>query len=131
VWEDLRVPVVDVPSLPVVEPRPGWRARFFHSGQMTFAYYEIAADSTVHVHRHEEEEVWHLLDGELEISLSGNTCRLNPGQAVVVPAGEHHGIRALCASRVIVVDHPVRASVGGLDTVALSPGRATRARVET
>jgi mannose-6-phosphate isomerase-like protein (cupin superfamily) len=131
VWEDLSVPVVDVPSLPVVEPRPGWRARFFHSGHMTFAYYEIAADSTVHVHQHHEEEVWHLLEGELEISLSGDTRRLHPGQAVVVAADEHHGVRALRASRAIVVDHPVRASVGGLDTGATSPGRATRARVET
>jgi mannose-6-phosphate isomerase-like protein (cupin superfamily) len=130
VWEDLRVPVVDVPSLPVVEPRPGWRAQFFHSGHMTFAYYEIAAGSNVHVHHHDEEEVWHLLDGELEISVSGSPHRLHPGQAVVVPAGEHHGVRALRASRAIVVDHPVRTSVGGLDTGAPTPGRATRARVE-
>lgn len=43
---------------------------------------------------------------------------LMPGQAAVVPAGEHHGVRAVLASRVIVVDYPVRASVGGADTGA-------------
>jgi quercetin dioxygenase-like cupin family protein len=118
VWKDAPVPVVDVPSLPIREPRDGWRGQFFHTEHMTFAYYAIAADASVHVHHHDQEEVWHLLEGELEISLSGSTHRLGPGQAAVVPAGEPHGVRAVAASRVIVVDHPVRTSVGGIDTSA-------------
>ncbi len=112
------MPFVDVPSLPILEPRDGWRGQFFHSEHMTFVYYAIAAGSSVHVHHHDEEEVWHLLEGELEISLSGSPHRLQPGQAAVVPAGEHHGVRAVRASRVIVVDYPVRTSVGGVDTDA-------------
>jgi quercetin dioxygenase-like cupin family protein len=118
VWEDAPVPFVDVPSLPTLEPRTGWRGQFFHSEHMTFVYYAIAAGSSVHVHHHDEEEVWHVLEGELEISLSEVTHRLGPGQAAVVPAGEHHGVRAVVASRVIVVDYPVRASVAGVDTGA-------------
>jgi unsaturated pyranuronate lyase len=109
------VPFVDVDRLPVLEPRPGWRGQFFHSAHMTFAYYAIAADADVHLHEHEEEEVWHVLDGELEVWLAGRTDVLRAGQAFVVPAGEKHAIRALGPSRVIVVDHPVRTSVGGLD----------------
>jgi quercetin dioxygenase-like cupin family protein len=112
------MPFVDVPSLPILEPLAGWRGRFFHSKRMTFVYYAIDAGSSVHVHHHDEEEVWHVLEGELEISLSEVTQRLGPGQAAVVPAGERHGVRAVVASRVIVVDHPVRASVGGVDTGA-------------
>jgi quercetin dioxygenase-like cupin family protein len=112
------MPLVDVPSLPILEPRPGWQGRFFHSEHMTFVYYAIAAGSDVHVHHHEEEEVWHVIEGELEISLSGSTHRLRPGQAAVVPGGEPHGVRAIAASRVIVVDHPVRTSGGGVDTGA-------------
>jgi mannose-6-phosphate isomerase-like protein (cupin superfamily) len=109
------MPFVDVPTLPVLEPRAGWRGQFFHSKHMTFVYYAIDADSAVHVHHHDEEEVWHVLEGELEVSLSGVTHRLEPGQAAVVPAGEPHSVRAVRASRVIVVDHPVRTSVGGVE----------------
>ena len=112
------MPIVDVPSLPIVEPKAGWRGQFFHSEHMTFVHYAIDAGSSVHVHHHEEEEVWHVLEGELEISLSEATHRLGPGQAAVVPAGEHHAVRAVRDSRVIVVDYPVRASVGGIDTGA-------------
>ena len=112
------MPFVDVPSLPTLEPKTGWRGQCFHSEHMTFVYYTIAAGSSVHVHHHDEEEVRHLLEGELEFALSGSTHRLQPGQAAVVPGGEHHGVRALRPSRVIVVDYPVRASVAGIDTGA-------------
>jgi mannose-6-phosphate isomerase-like protein (cupin superfamily) len=110
------VPFVDVDRLPVLEPRPGWRGQFFHSAHMTFAYYAIAAGADVHLHEHEEEEAWHVLDGELEVWLARRTDVVRAGQAFVVPAGEKHAIRALGPSRVIVVDHPVRTSVGGLDS---------------
>src|SRR6516225_2937445 len=112
------VPLVDVPSLPILEPRAGWHGQFFHSEHMTFAYYAIAAGSAVHLHDHEEEEVWHVLEGELEISLPDGVHRLHPGQAAIVRGGERHGVRAVRASRVIVVDHPVRATVGGIATRA-------------
>lgn len=112
------MPLVDVPSLSVLEPRAGWRGQFFHSEHMTFAYYAIEAGSDVHVHQHDEEEVWHVLEGELELSLSGDAHSVRAGQAVVVPAGVRHGVRAVVASRVIVVDYPVRTSVGGVKTGA-------------
>ena len=112
------MPFVDPETLPVLEPRPGWRGRFFHSEKMTFAYYEIAADAGVHPHHHPEEEVWHVLEGEVEITLDGSPFVVRPGQAVVVPGGERHEVRALSAARVIVADHPVRTTVGGLDTGA-------------
>jgi quercetin dioxygenase-like cupin family protein len=110
---------VNLDDLPVVEPRPGWRGRFFHSAHMTFAHYEIDPGAGVHAHSHdEEEEVWHVLEGRLEVSLPTGTRVVGAGEAVVVPGGETHSVRAVDASRVLVVDHPVRSSVGGVDTGA-------------
>ena len=107
---------VNLDDLPVVEPRPGWRGRFFHSAHMTFAHYEIDPGAGVHAHSHDEEEVWHVLEGQLEVSLAAGTRVVGAGEAVVVPGGETHSVRALDACRVLVVDHPVRSSVGGVDT---------------
>jgi quercetin dioxygenase-like cupin family protein len=115
-----RMPFVDVDALPIREPRPGWSGRFFHSEHLTFAYYAIEAGAEVHSHEHAQEETWHVLDGELEFTLSEVTRVLGPGQAVVVPAGETHRVRALAPSRAIVVDHPLRASVG--DAATGAPG---------
>lgn len=112
------MPLVEVDHLPILEPRPGWRGQFFHSAHMTFAYYSIDTGASVHEHHHEEEEVWHVLEGELELTLGGSAHRVHAGQAAVVPGGQPHVVRAIRPCRVIVVDHPVRTSVGGLDTSA-------------
>jgi mannose-6-phosphate isomerase-like protein (cupin superfamily) len=62
------VPLIDLDALPILVPRPGWRGRFFHSDHMTFADYAIDPNAAVHPHQHEEEEVWHVLEGELEVT---------------------------------------------------------------
>jgi len=110
------VPFVDPTQLPVKEPRPGWKGRFFHSDHMTFAYYEIAPGSDVHPHRHPQEEVWHVIEGELEMVVDGAACALRPGEAMVVPAEVEHAARTGAGCRAIVVDYPIRESVGGVPT---------------
>jgi quercetin dioxygenase-like cupin family protein len=109
------MPFIDVGELPVKEPRPGWRGRFFHADNMTFAYYEIAAGSDVHLHHHPQEEVWHVIEGDLELVVDGTTRVIGAGQAAIVPTEVVHGARAVSACRAIVVDHPTRDSVGGVD----------------
>jgi quercetin dioxygenase-like cupin family protein len=108
------MPFVDPNELPVREPRPGWRGRFFHSDSMTFAYYEIEAGAEVHEHEHPNEEVWHVVAGVLEMTVGAESRTLRAGEAAVVPAGERHSVRATEPARVIVVDHPRRDSVGGV-----------------
>jgi quercetin dioxygenase-like cupin family protein len=83
------------------------------------AYDSIAPGASVHEHRHEEKEVWNVLEGELEITLAGGASRVQAGQVAVVPGGQPHIVGALQPCRVIVVDYPVRTSVGGLDTGSL------------
>jgi quercetin dioxygenase-like cupin family protein len=117
-WDNPRMSLVRVEALPEHEPRSGWSGRFFHSAHMTFAYYTVAPGSRVHEHAHPEEEVWNVIEGELEVTLADTTDVIAAGQAFVVPAGEQHAVRALTRCRVIVVDWPVRASVGGVDTGA-------------
>lgn len=61
-------------------PLPGWSGRFFHTGAMTFAHYELSADATpLHEHRHEQEEVWNVVSGEVELTIAGESTVLGPG----------------------------------------------------
>jgi quercetin dioxygenase-like cupin family protein len=106
---------IDPAELTVHEPRPGFHGRFFHSAHMTFSYYDIDAGADVHPHHHPQEEVWHLLAGEADVTVDGETRRVRPGGAAVVPAGVEHSVRAVTQCRAIVVDHPLRDSVGGVD----------------
>ena len=108
------MPFVNSYDLPTVERLPGWFGRFFHSDSMTFRYWEIAADAVpLHEHDHPAEEVWHVIDGRMAITVQGVEQVLEAGGAAIVPAGVPHSARALSACRAIVADHPVRYDVAG------------------
>jgi quercetin dioxygenase-like cupin family protein len=77
------LPFINTSDLTAKEPREGWRGRFFHSAHMTFAYYSVVAGATIHEHSHPNDEVWNVLEGELEITIDGKTRRVGPGGAAV------------------------------------------------
>jgi quercetin dioxygenase-like cupin family protein len=106
------MPIVDTRLLPVVERLPGWRARIFHSGSMTFAHYEFDAGAAVHEHDHLQEEVWNVIEGELEITVDGERIRAGPGMVAIAPPGARHAVLALSSGRAIIVDHPIRPEAG-------------------
>jgi unsaturated pyranuronate lyase len=85
---------IDPIELPVREPRPGFQGRFFHSEHMTFAYYTIAAGSSVHRHHHPNDEVWHVVEGELEVTLGEAVRILHAG-----PGGRRATERGALGSR--------------------------------
>jgi quercetin dioxygenase-like cupin family protein len=109
------MPFIEASQLPVKQPRPGWLGRFFHSQHMTFAYYEIQPGAGVHLHRHPNEEVWHVIEGEVEMVVGDDTRVVHGGEAAVVPADVEHSASTNQLCRAIVVDFPVRAEVGGVD----------------
>lgn len=105
------MPIVDTAGLNVVERLPGWRARIFHSAAMTFAHYEFDAGSTIHQHHHVQEEVWNVIEGELEVTIDGVAHVARPGVVAIVPPNTPHSVRALSDGRAIIVDHPLRADM--------------------
>jgi unsaturated pyranuronate lyase len=99
---------IDTRTLPTIERLPGWRGRYFDSPSMTFGYYEFDAGSSIHEHYHPQEEVWHVIEGELEITIAGITQHSTPGVAGIVPANTAHAVRAISDGKAIVVNHPLR-----------------------
>ena len=102
------MPVIDTRSLEVLEKRPGWQGRLFHSNEMTFVHWDFEANATVHEHSHIQEEVWHVLEGKLEVTIDGTKNIAGPSMAAIVPAGVRHSVRALSRGKAIVVDCPRR-----------------------
>ena len=102
------MPFIDTNALPAVERKPGWRGRYFDSPSMTFAHYEFDAGSSIHEHFHPEEEVWQVLEGELDLTINGVTRRVGPGFAGIVPANTRHAVAAISNGKAIIVDYPLR-----------------------
>jgi quercetin dioxygenase-like cupin family protein len=103
------MPFLDTNSLPVIERLPGWRGRYFHSQNMTFAHYDFARGSSIHEHSHPEEEVYEVIEGELEVTIDGvaQVARA-AGIVAIVPANVRHSVKALTDGRAIIVDYPTR-----------------------
>jgi quercetin dioxygenase-like cupin family protein len=102
------VPFVDTTNLKVIERLPGWRGRYFHSSNMTFAHYEFDRGASIHEHFHPQEEVYEVIEGELEVTIDGVAQIARPGMVAIVPANGRHSVKALTDGRAIIVDYPVR-----------------------
>ena len=102
------MPFVDINSLRVTERLPGWHGRYFHSANMTFAHYEFVRGASIHEHFHPQEEVYEVIEGELEVTIDGVAQIARSGLVAIIPAGARHSIRALTDGRAIIIDHPVR-----------------------
>jgi quercetin dioxygenase-like cupin family protein len=102
------MPFIDTRKLKSVERLPGWHGRFFHSPSMTFANYTFTKGSSIHEHSHEQEEVWQIIEGELEITIDGTAQVAGPGFVGIVLANARHSVRALSDGKAFVVDYPLR-----------------------
>jgi quercetin dioxygenase-like cupin family protein len=102
------MPSVDISSLRVIERLPGWHGRYFHSQSMTFAHYDFVRASSIHEHFHPQEEVYEVIEGELELTIDGVVQIARPDLVAIVPAGVRHSVKALTDGRAIIVDYPLR-----------------------
>jgi quercetin dioxygenase-like cupin family protein len=105
-----------------IEPRaviPGFSGRFVHASTMTFAYWEIAAGAILPEHSHPHEQVVHVFEGALEVTVDGATTVLKGGMVGVVPPGAVHSGRALTDCRVMDAFHPVREDYKSADAPAI------------
>ena len=107
------MPFVDVSSLNVIERLPGWHGRYFHSSSMTFAHYDFKCGSSIHEHFHAQEEVYEVVEGELEVTIDGMAEIARPGVVAIVPSNARHSVKALTNGRAIIVDYPLRREFTG------------------
>jgi quercetin dioxygenase-like cupin family protein len=102
------MPFIHPDSMKVGEPLPGWHGRFWRSEHMSFAHYTIEAGAFIHEHHHPNEEVWLVIEGELEVTGVGETLKTGPGCVAVVPPDAPHSVRALTSATAVVANHPLR-----------------------
>jgi quercetin dioxygenase-like cupin family protein len=102
------MPFIDIDSLKVTERLPGWNGRYFHSANKTFAHYDFKRGASIHEHFHPHEEVYEVIQGELEMTVDGTTQIARAGLVAIVPGNARHSVKALTDGRAIIVDYPSR-----------------------
>jgi quercetin dioxygenase-like cupin family protein len=87
---------------------PGFKGKFIHSENVTIVHWSITAGSLLSEHNHPHEQITNIIDGELELSIEGETKRLKSGELAVVPSNvKHHG-KAITDCYVLDVFYPIR-----------------------
>jgi quercetin dioxygenase-like cupin family protein len=89
----------------------GWYGRYFHSQNMTFAHYDFRLGSTIHEHFHPQEEVYEVIEGELEVTIDGVAQIVQPGLVALVPRNARHSVKAHTDGKAIIVDYPHRPQI--------------------
>lgn len=102
--------LIDVESVPVIDV---WgdsvRARRIEGERITLALVELAADSIVPGHRHENEQLGMVITGSVTFTIDDETRELGPGGAWRIPSGAAHQVKVGPAGAVVIdIFAPIR-----------------------
>jgi quercetin dioxygenase-like cupin family protein len=87
---------------------PGYIARLVHTERMTLSFLHVEPGHVLPEHAHPHEQITVVLDGELELTVGGETVRLTPGMVMPIPSNVRHTGQAITPCYVLDVFAPVR-----------------------
>ena len=87
---------------------PGFNGRFIHSAHMTVAYWRIKAGATIPVHNHIHEMIVNVIEGQLELTINGETKALDARMVGIIPSNVPHTAKGGTDCFVNDVFSPVR-----------------------
>ncbi len=100
--------MITISSLPQKEVFPGFKARFIHTSTMTIGYWDVASGSILPLHKHVHEQVSQIEEGELELTIDGETRIYTKGMVAVIASNVEHSGRALTDCKLLDIFNPVR-----------------------
>lgn len=87
---------------------PGYQAKMIHSENMSIAFWNVEKGAKVPEHSHMHEQIMHVLEGEFEFTLDGETKIYHPGDLVIISPHKKHSGKALTPCKLMDVFSPVR-----------------------
>ncbi len=87
---------------------PGLHGKIIHGETMTLAFWDVEEGASVPEHFHVNEQIMHVLEGEFEFTVAGETKVYLPGELVIIPSNISHSGKALTACKLMDVFSPVR-----------------------
>jgi quercetin dioxygenase-like cupin family protein len=112
------VTTVDTDGLAVDSPYEGVERRAMHSDGASIYWYAFQPGAAFPQHRHAQEQVTIVQEGEITLRTADGEQQLSAGTAVVSPPWEEHGISARTAARFMIVLTPRRAEGEGVEVLA-------------
>ncbi len=90
------------------EIMPGYHGKLVHGETISWVFWNVEKDAEVPEHQHHHEQIMHVVEGEFEFTLDGQTKNYHPGDVVVIPSNTPHSGKALTPCKLMDVFSPVR-----------------------
>ena len=100
--------VVRLADVAPIELAPGGSARPLDCDGAMLNLVKLEPGAGVPTHSHPHEQLGHVLEGELELTIAGEPHVLSPGDAFQIPGGVEHAARSERGCLVMDVFQPVR-----------------------
>lgn len=95
-------------QIPLKHLIQGIAGRYIHGDQCSMGVVEIEKGSILPLHHHPHEQLTFILEGELEMTIGGETMTLKQGDYYVIRSNVPHSAVAHVACKVVDVFAPVR-----------------------
>ena len=99
---------MNLATLESKELMPGYHGKMVHGKQLTWAFWTVEEGAEVPEHHHPHEQMMHVVEGEFEFTLNGQTQVYTAGAIVPIPSNIPHSGKALTACKLMDVFSPVR-----------------------
>src|SRR3954467_14204266 len=102
------MPAITLASVDDRQLFPGYISKLVHTERMTLSFLHVEPGHVLPEHAHPHEQVTIVLDGELELTVGGETVRLTAGMVMAIPSNVPHTGQAITPCHVLDVFAPVR-----------------------
>jgi len=102
------MPFINFNTIPHLKLMEGIHGALYHSEQLTFGHLVLEQGAVLPEHHHVHEQWTHLVEGQLQFTLDGETRILSPGESVFIPSEQKHSAKALTLCKLIDAFLPVR-----------------------
>ncbi|MFY0652101.1 MAG: cupin domain-containing protein [Cyclobacteriaceae bacterium] len=100
--------IIDLEKAEYKEVFPGFKGKFVHSDNVTFAFWDVKAGSTLPRHSHVHEQIAKVIEGEFELTIEEKTYSLTQGKVAVIPSNVEHSGKAVTDCKIIDTFYPIR-----------------------
>lgn len=87
---------------------PGFFAKFVHTENVSFVFWEAKAGSAFPEHSHIHEQIATIQQGQFQLTINGETKMLEEGIVAVIPSNAKHSGIAITDCKLMDIFYPVR-----------------------
>ena len=95
-------------ALPSKELMPGYHGKMVHGDQLTWAFWTVEKGAVVPEHQHRHEQIMHVVEGDFEFTLDGETKIYKSGDIVHISSNLPHSGKAITPCKLMDVFSPAR-----------------------